>query len=152
MKVKNTIVLVNWTWLTVLERKTPNSQKIYAKHKICPTKNCFAWFWATFVFGAFWYEKVLFVMKRVLYVMKICLKSWKSPKCYCYSQFTKNIRETQNWFYQHPFCIILSNFCFWYEKVLNGSTQGKHREHTGKTHGANIEYALNMGHKSYFLA
>ena len=61
-------------------------------------------------------------MKRVLDVMKICLKSRKSPKCYCFgklnlnnrfgkenSKFSKNIRETQNWFYQHPFCMILSN-------------------------------------------
>ena len=52
--LKNTIVLVNWTWLTVLERKTPNSPKIYAKHKIGPTKkNCFAWFWAILVFCDF---------------------------------------------------------------------------------------------------
>ena len=38
------------------------------------------------------------------------------------SQFTKNIRETQNWSYQKLLCMILSNFCFfcafWYEKVL----------------------------------
>ena len=108
-----------------MERKTPNSPKIYAKHKIGPTKNCFAWFWATFVFCAFLYEKVLFVMKRVLDVMKICLKSWKSQKCYCFgklnltnrfekenSQFTKNIRETQNLSCQKLFCMILSNFWF----------------------------------------
>ena len=30
--------------------------------------------------------KVLFVMKKVLDVMKICLKSWKSPKCYCFGK------------------------------------------------------------------
>ena len=33
-KSPKSIVLLNWTWLTVLERKTPNSPKIYVKHKI----------------------------------------------------------------------------------------------------------------------
>ena len=163
MKVKNTIVLVNWTWLTVLERKTPNSPKIYAKHKIGPTKNCFIWFWSTLAFCAFWYEKVLFVMKRVLDVMKICLKSWKSPKCYCFgklnvtnrfgkenSQFTKiyakhKIGPTKN--YLHDFEQLLLFVLFGMKKCFmeahrenTGNTQGKHREHTGNTQGTLREH------------
>ena len=30
-------------------------------------------------------------------------------------------------------------------REYTGKTQGKHREHTGKTHGAHREYAMNIG-------
>ena len=133
-KCQNSIVFFYWAWLTGLDRKLTIGQIYTRNTKLVLPKIVLHDFEQLLFFCAFWYEKVLFVMKRVLDVMKICLKSWKSSKYYCFvklnltnrfgkenSQFTKNIRKTQNWSYQKMFCIILSNFwflCFWYEKVL----------------------------------
>ena len=125
--LQNGIVLVNWTWLTVLERKTPNSPKVYAKHNIGLTKIVLHDFEQLLLFCFLVWKSAFCHEKGAWCHEKICVKSGKSPKCYCFgklnltnrfgkenSQFTKNIRETQNWSYHKLFCMILSNFflCF----------------------------------------
>ena len=150
---QNAIVFVNWTSLTVLERKTPNSPKIYAKHKIGPTKNCFAWFWATFAF-------LLFGMKKCFLSWKGCLMSWKfawnheslqnaivlvnrtwitvlerktpnSPKiCAKHKIGSTNIRFAKFW----------ATFVFGMKKCFMGA----HRENTGSIQGKHMEHTLSM--------
>ena len=108
-KCQNSIVFLYWAWLTGLERKTLNSPKIYAKHKIGSTNIRFAKFWLTFVFlcfvvwkSAFCYEKsawchvkmleVVKVLKILFFVIPNLINRFGKEN----SQLTKNIRVTPN--------------------------------------------------------
>ena len=68
MKVQNAIVLVNWTWLTVLERKLPIHQKYTRNTKLVRPKVILHDF-----------EQLLLF---VLFGIKKCFLVWKSAFCY----------------------------------------------------------------------
>ena len=152
--LQNAIVLVNWTWITVLERKTPNSPKIYAKHKIGSTNIRFAWFWATFVFwcflawkSAFCYEKGAWCHENLLEILKVSKMLLLIPIQQKYTRNTKLVLPTSvlHNFVQLLFLVWKSALWEHTGKTLGAhrentwSTQGAHRENTGSTQGAHRE-------------